>query len=323
MVVAKPWTGLCLLAGSLAGALARSGGLAEDPNIKAISLRTHSLEPPYLDTDMQSRWWDFGGDTIIRTDQYIRLASDKPSRDGWIFSRVPLTATNWEIEFEFKLSGQGSLYGDGFAMWLTKQRAQPGNVFGHTDKFEGLGVFFDTYKNNRPGTVFPYIMAMKGDGQTVYDKDNDGKANEVAGCSARGIRNAQVPTIAKLTYFQDQNLKLELQYKSEGEWTQCFDIPNFKVPPVAYLGFSAETGELSDNHDIISVKSHNLYKKNPGAASSNPGSTGAKKASSMTRERQNEGSWTWFLVKFVLFGLALTGAYVGYTVYRTKQRDRF
>jgi hypothetical protein len=70
-------------------------------------------------------------------------------------------------------------------MWLTKQRAQPGNVFGHTDKFEGLGLFFDTYKNNRPGTVFPYIMAMNGDGQTAYDKDNDGKANEVAGCSVR------------------------------------------------------------------------------------------------------------------------------------------
>lgn len=46
---------------------------------------------------MQSRWWDFGGDTIIRTDQYIRLSSDKPSRDGWLFSRVPLTATNWEV----------------------------------------------------------------------------------------------------------------------------------------------------------------------------------------------------------------------------------
>ena len=56
-------------------------------------------------------------------------------------------------------------------MWLTKQRATPGNVFGSTDKFEGLGVFFDTYKNNRPGTVFPYIMAMNGDGKTAYDKD--------------------------------------------------------------------------------------------------------------------------------------------------------
>lgn len=70
-------------------------------------------------------------------------------------------------------------------MWLTKQRAQPGPVFGHADNFEGLGIFVDTYKNNRPGTVFPYIMAMNGDGKTSYDKDNDGKANEVAGCSVR------------------------------------------------------------------------------------------------------------------------------------------
>ncbi|KAH8724262.1 concanavalin A-like lectin/glucanase domain-containing protein [Phaeosphaeriaceae sp. PMI808] len=323
MFSAKSWMSFCLLAGRWTGALARSGGLTEDPNIKAISLRTHSLEPPYLDSDMQSRWWDFGGDTIIRTDQYVRLASDKPSRDGWIFSRVPLTATNWEIQFEFKISGQGNLYGDGFAMWLTKERAQPGNVFGHTDKFEGLGVFFDTYKNNRPGTVFPYVMAMHGDGHTAYDKDNDGKENEVAGCSARGIRNAQVPTIARLTYFQDQYLKLELQYKSEGEWTECFKKTDFKIPPVAYLGFSAETGELSDNHDIISVKSHNLYKKNPGSDTkpASP-STSGKTTSYMVREKSG-GSWTWFFMKFILFGLALTGGYIGYTIYRTKQRDRF
>jgi mannose-binding lectin 2 len=144
---------------------------------------------------------------------------------------------------------------------------------------------------------------------------------------ARGIRNAQIATKARLTYFQEQFLRLELQYKSEDEWTQCFEIPNYKVPPVAYLGFSAETGELSDNHDIISVKSLNLYKKNPGSSSSTTGSSkGGKTASSMTREKQDSssgGSWTWFLLKFVLFGLALTGAYVGFTVYRTRQRDRF
>lgn len=68
-------------------------------------------------------------------------------------------------------------------MWLTKQRATQGPVFGSTDNFEGLGIFFDTYKNNRPGVAFPYVMAMMGDGQTSYDKDHDGKANELAGCS--------------------------------------------------------------------------------------------------------------------------------------------
>lgn len=116
-----------------------------------------------------------------------------------------------------------------------------------------------------------------------------------------------------------------MQYKTEDEWTQCFEIPKFKVPSVAYLGFSAETGELTDNHDIVNVRTQNLYKKNQGGATNTGSSSGsgAKMASSMVREKTKSGSWTWFFVKFVLFGLALTGAYVGFTVYRAKQRDRF
>jgi mannose-binding lectin 2 len=137
---------------------------------------------PYLDSHMHNRWFDFGGDAVIRTDQFVRLTGEYPSRAGWVFSRVPLTATNWEIEVEFKIEGTGALYGDGMAIWLTKQRAQQGPVFGFTDKFEGLAIFFDTYKNDRPGVVFPYVMAMMGDGNTAYDKAHDGKANELAGC---------------------------------------------------------------------------------------------------------------------------------------------
>jgi hypothetical protein len=48
------------------------------------------------------------------------------------------------------------------AMWITRQRASPGPVFGSIDKFEGLGLFIDTYKNERPGVIFPYISAMIG-----------------------------------------------------------------------------------------------------------------------------------------------------------------
>jgi mannose-binding lectin 2 len=146
-------------------------------------------------------------------DRYIRLTSDIPSQSGWLFSRVPLTATNWEIEVEFQISGKNQLYGDGFAMWITKQRGQMGSVFGSADRFEGLGIFVDTYKNNRPGVVFPYVMAMHGDGQRSYNKNDDGKETELAGCSARGIRHANVATKMRLTYIQDKQLKLELQYK--------------------------------------------------------------------------------------------------------------
>lgn len=121
----------------------------------------------------------------------------------------------------------------------------------------------------------------------------------------------------------DKSLKLELQYKSEDEWTECFDIPEYKAPPVAYLGFSAETGELHDNHDIISVRTQNLYMKSGGGSSGSTTTTPKKASSAVKQPEKASGSWSWFLFKFVLFGLALSGAYVGYTVYRTRQRDRF
>ncbi|KAJ6108684.1 hypothetical protein N7523_010007 [Penicillium sp. IBT 18751x] len=313
---------LCLVGLAAVPTIAYEG----DPDIKSIPLRTHSLSPPYLDSDFQSRWFDFGGDTIIRADKYVRLTADRPSQQGWIFSRVPLTATNWQIELEFAIHGEGNLHGDGFAMWLTKQRATQGPVFGSTDRFEGLGIFIDTYKNNRPGVSFPYVMAMMGDGSTTYDQAHDGKANELAGCSARGLRSAPVPTKLRLTYFQDKSLTLDLQYKTEDSWTNCFTLnaeeTNIAIPSVAYLGLSAETGELSDNHDIISLKAENLYSLNRNSGSRGSDSTkGRGRGSSNTKPPREKGNWTWFLFKVVLFFGAIVGGYFGYTIYRTKARS--
>ncbi|OBT68159.1 hypothetical protein VE03_02328 [Pseudogymnoascus sp. 23342-1-I1] len=289
--------------------------------VRTIPLRTHSLTAPYLDTDMQSRWWDFGGDTIIRTDKYVRLTSDRPSREGWIWSRVPLTATNWEIEFEFQIDGAGNLHGDGMAMWLTRQRNTPGPVFGSTDNFEGLGIFFDTYKNNRPGTVFPYVMAMIGDGTTPYDKAHDGKSNEYAGCSARGIRGASVPTKARLKYFQDKTLRLDLQYKAEDQWILCFEKSDPPVlPSVAYLGFSAETGELSDNHDIISVTTKNLYTVSPSVPQKDQAGRKDKGKFGGGSKKKKSGGWGWFFFKVVAFFAVVGGAYVGFTAWRTQNK---
>ncbi|PNY27944.1 L-type lectin-like domain-containing protein [Tolypocladium capitatum] len=307
------------MSAALLAALAWTVDATDREDLKSISLRTHSLQQPYLDSPMQSRWFDFGGDTIIRTDSYIRLTSDLPSQSGWLFSRVPLTATNWEVEVEFQISGKNQLYGDGFAMWITKQRGRQGPVFGSVDKFEGLGIFIDTYKNNRPGVVFPYVMAMFGDGQTSYDKTNDGKDSELAGCSARGIRQATVPTKLRLTYLQDKQLRMELQYKSEDEWQLCFELDKPpSIPNIAYLGFSAETGELSDNHDIISVSAKNLY-RNPSVTGTTPnkGKSGRTKSPPV----KEGGGWTWFFTKIFLFAMVCGGSYVGYTAYRAKGKS--
>jgi hypothetical protein len=32
---------------------------------QTVQLRTHSLYAPYVDQDLQNRWWDFGGDAYV------------------------------------------------------------------------------------------------------------------------------------------------------------------------------------------------------------------------------------------------------------------
>ncbi len=237
------------------------------------------------------------------------------------------------------------------AIWLTKQRGTTGPVFGSADRFEGLGVFIDTYKNQRPGVVFPYVMAMVGNASVTYDKDHDGASNEIAGCSvrsssktldplhhlhehcitniikqARGIRTSSNPTKIRLTYFQEKSLKVDLMYKSENEWTECFETGPLTLPSVAYLGFSAETGELSDNHDIISVTTSNKYinKGYNEQGTLTPADNGKGKAHGKQFNLQKEtGSWKWFFFKVVVFFGVVVGGYVGWTMYRANQRGRF
>ena len=91
------------------------------------------------------------------------------------------------------------------------------------------------------------------------------------------------------------------------------------MPSVAYLGFSAETGELSDNHDLITVLTKNLYATSKGGTREGVTGPGSKKS-----RKRSGGGWACFFFKFVMFGLVLAGGYVGFTMYRTSsRRSRF
>jgi hypothetical protein len=37
------------------------------------------------------------------TNKHIRLTQDRQSEAGWLWSRMPLGVTNWQIDFEFKV----------------------------------------------------------------------------------------------------------------------------------------------------------------------------------------------------------------------------
>jgi mannose-binding lectin 2 len=180
--------------------------LGNDTIDRTMQLRTHSLYAPYIDQDLQNRWWDFGADSYVNTNKYIRLTRNKPSQMGWLWSRLAVTPSNFIIEVEFKISGDSShLYGDGLAMWLTKDRAVEGPVFGSKDEFTGLGIFLDTYANERHSYSFPRIVGVLGDGKTKYDFGNDGDAQAIGACSAN-FRRTNVATKLKVTYVTDKFL---------------------------------------------------------------------------------------------------------------------
>lgn len=142
-----------------------------------------------------------------------------------------------------------------------------------------------------------------------------------------------MPSKAKLTYFQDQSLELQLQYKAADQWTQCFRVTAddgkgpIKMPNTAYLGFSAHTGELSDNFDIVSVDTKNLYSPmasgGRGSQGGPPNMKGGAAGNFKSTSNQSSGGWGWFLFKVVMFFLVVGGAYMGYTAYRTKQRKQY
>jgi mannose-binding lectin 1 len=54
-------------------------------------------------------------------------------------------------------------------------------VFGSSDRWNGLGIFFDSFDNDNKHNN-PYIMAMVNDGVTPYDHQNDGSTQQLAGC---------------------------------------------------------------------------------------------------------------------------------------------
>lgn len=276
---------------------------------RTVSLRTHSLFAPYIDTDLQNRWWDFGADTYINTNKHVRLTRPAPSQMGWLWSRLPMTSSNLVIEVEFKVSGESShLYGDGMALWISKERAKAGPIFGSVDKFEGLGLFLDTYANSRHEYSFPRISAMIGDGKTSFDFVRDGDKQVAAACSAN-FRRTNVATKLRITYVKGSFLDVKIQYKAWDDWSDCFRIDGITLPVNPYLGFSAMTGDVTDAHDIISVSSSSAIL----SASSAPRDT-------LDRSVTSSGSFMGTLVKLLLVVGMCAGGWYGWKEYQRRKR---
>lgn len=139
-----------------------------------------------------------------------------------------------------------------------KNPLRPGNVFGHEDKFSGLGLFFDTYanQNGAHNHGHPYISAMINNGSLEYDHDRDGTHTEVSGCEAK-LRGVDHDTSISIAY-ADETLSVRTNIDGTNEFRECFTVKDIKLPTNYYFGFTAATGDLSDNHYLINVRTYEI-----------------------------------------------------------------
>ncbi|XP_036974066.1 lectin, mannose-binding 2-like a isoform X2 [Acanthopagrus latus] len=232
----------------------------DDHEMEEFLKREHSLSKPYQGVgSLGSSHWELMGDAMVTTEQ-VRLTPDMQSRQGAVWSRIPCHLQDWEMQVHFKIHGQGkkNLNGDGLAIWYTKERMQKGPVFGNMDNFTGLGVFVDTYPNEEKHLerIFPFVLAMVGNGSISYDHERDGRPTELGGCNAM-VRNLKHDTFLFIRYIR-RRLTVMIDIDGQHEWRDCLDIPGVRLPKGYYFGATAITGDLSDNHDIISLKLYQL-----------------------------------------------------------------
>ncbi|CAG9862366.1 unnamed protein product [Phyllotreta striolata] len=223
-------------------------------NTRDFMKREHSLIKPYYGSGIDIPFWHFTGTTIV-TPNYIRLTDDSQSKRGTIWNTVPVTSRNWDVQVHFKVHGKGKdLFGDGFAIWYAKDNLIDGPVFGSKDLFQGLAIILDTYSNhNGPHNhQHPYISAMVNNGSLSYDHDRDGTHTQLAGCEAK-FRNFDHDTHISVKYERDV-LTVSTDLENKAAWKECFQVKEVRLPTGYYIGVSATTGDLSDNHDVMSVR---------------------------------------------------------------------
>ena len=232
---------------------------------KAETLESHSFEPPFTEVDssgdlMVNKHWRDSGHALV-SKNFVRLTPDRQSKKGALWSRRNLGVDSFTSTLKFRISGQGrSFFGDGIGLWVTNSAYYTeGDLHGTQEHFYGVGVIFDTFKNTENLAQHRDVTILVNDGsKTVEHMVEDVKGctanvryhNERADFSAKDASRAQV-TIT------DTHLKVMVDERNTGDWIDCVDMPLEGLDQGwlkdAYLGITASTGQLADNHDVISM----------------------------------------------------------------------
>uniref|UniRef100_A0A7S2D3Y1 L-type lectin-like domain-containing protein n=1 Tax=Octactis speculum TaxID=3111310 RepID=A0A7S2D3Y1_9STRA len=215
-------------------------------------------------TRLPSSQWKNGGVTDV-SKSFIRLTPDRQSKKGAIWSRKAVGVDTFSSVFKFRISGQGkNFFGDGMALWFIQQAYYvEGDLHGSVERFKGFGIIFDTFKNTETLSYHRDISIVVNDGEKTTEMMMD----KVEGCDA-SIRyhearaDFSVVDSASRIKVQIENgvdLVLTVDGQNDGDFEECARVT---LPfaqdwlAKAHIGVTASTGQLADNHDVISLSTY-------------------------------------------------------------------
>lgn len=150
-------------------------------------LEQFSFKAPFDETDVSGARvvggnWKTAGTTVVNKN-FIRLTPDRQSKKGSIWSKKPLGVASFSTVLQFRISGQGkNFFGDGIALWITQNSYHvDGIIHGAAEKFIGVGVIFDTFKNTENLAAHRDVTVLINNGEKTYDV----MTKDVLGCAAK------------------------------------------------------------------------------------------------------------------------------------------
>lgn len=134
-----------------------------------------------------------------------------------------------------------------------------GSLHAIDEKFVGLGVIFDTFRNTETLSAHRDVTVIVNDGEKTWEM----MTADVKGCEAmvryhsdRDDFSVQDSSRAKVVV-QNRAVTVYVDPSNSGEWSECVSLKDIDLPDFwsrkAHIGLTASTGQLADNHDILSL----------------------------------------------------------------------
>jgi hypothetical protein len=172
----------------------------------------------------------------------IHLNNNKPNQQAAVWSKRSMIEKHWQVVLAFRIKGN-TIGGNGLGFWYIRDGHRTGSVYGGPDKFDGFGLFFDTFDEETKSETVPMVVGMMGDGLTSFRQavNTTSSESKVIGSCFKSIRNTEAPVYVRVTYF-NRHIKVEIDNQGEGRsYNTCFDAYEVELPIGYHFGISAST----------------------------------------------------------------------------------